>query len=371
MARRSGRSGGKILVITLEYLPPHRSGNGVYAEHVVRALRKLGDVRVLTANYGGDVPGHVMPVSMARRAAALQEGIEFSGKSLRAAEGIKGFDLVVGVDWNSAPPAVAVKKREGCPLVWMPFRIFSYSHEEPSVRGMERDAAREADAVLAVSRTDAALVERFFHRKAGVVHPPLSIEGGREMEVFRNKKENYILAVSRVSPEKGIERLIRAMPFVAPELSLVIAGEVRDGPYHRKLKALATGLGVGGRVTFKGRVGREGLARLYSGAAVYVNPSVYEPFGMSIMEAASQALPVVIDGSGMVGAGELLEGGRSCVMVDMNNAEELAEALNALFHDPAMRRRLDMEARKAAEKLSIGAFEDEINNFILGTIDKG
>ena len=127
MAKRSGRSGRRILLITLEYLPPHRSGNGVYAEQVVRALGKLGDVRVLTAHSAGVVPTHVVPVSISKGTTIIEKGIEFSGKALRAVRGLKDFDLVIGVDWNAALPSIAVKRREKCPLIWMPFRIFLIS----------------------------------------------------------------------------------------------------------------------------------------------------------------------------------------------------------------------------------------------------
>jgi glycosyltransferase involved in cell wall biosynthesis len=259
-----------------------------------------------------------------------------------------------------------MKKKAGCPLLWMPFRIFSHSSDSLVVRKLEKMVAREADAIIALSKADAMLIEKFFDRKARILHPPLTLRRRGSSQ----EKENFVLTVSRVSPEKNIEQLIKAMPKITDALSLIIAGAVTDKGYMAKLKALAENLGVEKRIVFAGRVSREKLPEMYSKAMIYVSPTKYEPFGLSIIEAAYHGLPIVVDSSGLVGAGALFTHGKDCMKVNMDNEDELAEAVNVLFESPDMARELGEKAVKVAEKLTINAFEEKINNFILGVINR-
>lgn len=366
MARRSGRSGVSIIVVSLEYLPPHFSGNGVYAEQIVRALKKRWNVKVVTAYFGGALAEHVIPVSLSTRRSPGEENLEFVLKSLKVLDELTDFNLVIGVDWHSALPSLALRKKADCPLVWMPFRVFSHSSDSLVVRKLEKMVAREADVILALSEADVVLIEKLFDRKAEILHPPLTL---RRRESSR-MKENFVLTVSRVSPEKNIQRLIKAMPGITEALSLVIAGAATNREYMVKLKALAQNLGIRDRVTFIGRVPREKLGELYSKARIYVSPTAYEPFGLSIIEAAYHGLPIVMDNSGLVGAGALFTHGKDCIKVNMDSEEALAEAVNVLFENPDKARKLGEKARKVAEKLTPEAFEEKINNFILGVINR-
>jgi glycosyltransferase involved in cell wall biosynthesis len=363
MARQSGRFGGRLLLISLEYLPPHFSGNGVYAEQVVSALRKRWDVKVITAYFGGALAEYVIPVPMSTRISARENNVEFALRSLRILDELEDFnpEVVIGVDWHSALPSLALKKKAGCPLLWMPFRVFSHSSDSLVVRKLEKMVARETDAIIALSKADAMLIEKFFDRKAScILHPPLTLR----------RRGSSQVTVSRVSPEKNIEQLIKAMPKITDALSLIIAGAVTDKGYMAKLKALAENLGVEKRIVFAGRVSREKLPEMYSKAMIYVSPTKYEPFGLSIIEAAYHGLPIVVDSSGLVGAGALFTHGKDCMKVNMDNEDELAEAVNVLFESPDMARELGEKAVKVAEKLTINAFEEKINNFILGVINR-
>lgn len=368
MARQSGRFGGRLLLISLEYLPPHFSGNGVYAEQVVSALRKRWDVKVITAYFGGALAEYVIPVPMSTRISASENNVKFALRSLRILDKLEDFnpEVVIGVDWHSALPSLALKKKAGCPLLWMPFRVFSYSSNSLVVRKLEKIVAREADAIIALSKADAMLIEKFFDRKACILHPPLTLR----RRGLSQEKENFVLTVSRVSSEKNIEQLIKAMPKITDALSLIIAGAVTDKRYMAKLKALAENLGVEKRIVFAGRVSREKLPEMYSKAMIYVSPTKYEPFGLSIIEAAYHGRPIVVDSSGLVGAGALFTHGKDCIKGDMDNEDELAEAVNVLFESPDMARELGEKAVKVAEKLTINAFEEKINNFILGVINR-
>ena len=368
MVRQSGSCGEKILLITREYLKPHISGNGVYANQLVDALRSHWDARVVTTYVKGPLPRFVVHLPVSSKNWTMKGDAEFILKGLLRFDDIVNLKpcLVVGVDWKSAPLGLVLGKRLGCPLVWMPFRIFSYSSNSVLIRGLEKLIARNADEIIALSSVDAALIKKFFKRKASILHPPVTLEA----QAKPDEKSNVILTVARISPEKGIERLIRAMQRIRPELTLVIAGGVSDKQYFKRLENLSCGLGVEGRVTFTGRGSQNELSSLYSRARVYLSSSIYEPFGLSIIEAAYHSLPIVMDNTGLNGAGTLFTHSQDCLKVDMVHNIKLAEAVNSLFEDPSTAHRLGKNAKNVADQLSSLAFEEKINSFILRVINR-
>ncbi|MBU2652708.1 MAG: glycosyltransferase family 4 protein, partial [Bacteroidetes bacterium] len=343
------------------------SGNGVYANAVASALKKLHRVKVVTASHvEATSPPEVHPVLVSSKRTLEDAGnVEFVLKGLKEVEALSVFNpsLALGIDWHSAPICTALAKTCGCKFIFMPFRIFSYSYKSIFIRKLEELGANYADAIIALSEVDARLMKEFFGRTATIINPPVNVQG------LNKKKRDIILTISRVSPEKRIEKLVCALPKVDSSLSLVIAGHIYSEPYLRELKELSIKLGVENRVTFTGSLPQPQLWKLYSEAKIYVSPSKYEPFGLSIAEAAALGLPVIMDSSGMVGAGELLEDKKSCLKVDVSNEEELADAINLLARNPKLSKRIGRNARKAALKLSKSSFSAEINKFIWSIVN--
>lgn len=356
-----------IILVTLEYLPPLTSGNGVYANAVASALKKLHRVKVVAASHAQTpLAPEVHPVQVTSQRTLEDAGnVEFVLKGLKEVETLSAFNpsLVLGIDWHSAPICVALARTCGCKFIFMPFRIFSYSCESIFIRKLEELGANYADAIIALSEVDARLMKEFFGRTATIINPPVSVQ------VLNRKKRDMILTISRVFPEKRIEKLICALPKVNLSLSLVIAGHISSEQHLKELKELSRKLGVEARVTFAGSLPQSELWKLYSKAKIYVSTSRYEPFGLSIAEAAALGLPVIMDNSGMVGAGELFEDKKSCLKVDVSNEEELAGAINLLARNSKLSKRIGRNARKAALKLSKSSFSAEINKFIWSVVN--
>jgi UDP-glucose:(heptosyl)LPS alpha-1,3-glucosyltransferase len=145
---------------------------------------------------------------------------------------------------------------------------------------------------------------------------------------------------------KGLDVALRALARAADRTaSLWVAGADAVAPW----RALATSLGVAGRVRFLGR--RDDVERLYAAADALLLPTRYDAFGAVCLEAAASGLPVVT--SAAAGAAETLgEGG--LVVADAEDVAGFAAALDALG-DPAVRRARGEAARKAAEAHSIPA----------------
>jgi glycosyltransferase involved in cell wall biosynthesis len=136
------------------------------------------------------------------------------------------------------------------------------------------------------------------------------------------------LCVSRLSPEKGVDVLVRAFDGVPGELALV-----GDGPDREWIVSLA-----GPSVRLLGRIERDELVDWYAAADAFVMPSRSETWGMSMTEAAAAGLPLVA--SEAPGAGyDLIEEGVNGFRVPVEDVEALRRALTRVATDEAFRER--------------------------------
>ena len=174
--------------------------------------------------------------------------------------------------------------------------------------------------------------------------PPGALPGGIE--------QRFILAVGTVEPRKNYPRLLEAYRQIrargtAPQL--VIAG--RPGwAYGDALERIKSEPGV----RYLGHVDEPTLAALYSSASVLASPSLYEGFGLPVLEAMSRGVPAVV---GKTGALPELAAG-AAVVVDAEDPAAIATGIESLLGDEGLRKRLGEEGinrargytwRKAAE----------------------
>jgi D-inositol-3-phosphate glycosyltransferase len=105
-----------------------------------------------------------------------------------------------------------------------------------------------------------------------------------------------LLFVGRIDPVKGLERLLKSMPFIStvrPAHLLVVGGDDSEQVELEKLRCLAGELGISDRVTFRGRVRQDNLAGYYRAADICVMPSYYESFGLVALESLASGTPVI------------------------------------------------------------------------------
>jgi glycogen(starch) synthase len=159
-----------------------------------------------------------------------------------------------------------------------------------------------------------------------------------------------LLYVGRIDPRKGIDLAIEALAQLPGEATLTIAGRGDDG-HLAELRRAATSRGVGDRVSFTARA-RESLPALYAEADVIVFPVTWEePWGLVPLEAMSIGRPVVASGRG--GSGEYLRDRENSLLFDPDSgAGALAEAIEALARDEALRARLRAGGFKTAGGVS-------------------
>jgi glycosyltransferase involved in cell wall biosynthesis len=156
----------------------------------------------------------------------------------------------------------------------------------------------------------------------------------------------YFLFVGNLEPRKNLARTLRAFARIAPSLPdhrFVIAGA--PGWKYEDVLREAARPELAGRVEVRGYVAEDGLPGLYRNASAFVYPSLYEGFGMPVIEAMACGTPVLT--SNVAALPELADG--AAVLVDPLDEAAIADALLALGTDAGLRRRLrDAGPRRAA-----------------------
>jgi glycosyltransferase involved in cell wall biosynthesis len=146
-------------------------------------------------------------------------------------------------------------------------------------------------------------------------------------------QQPYLLHVGQAYPHKNLRRLIQAFAQVAPaypELRLVLAGKPHPTETPQ-LQALAAELGLQQRVEFRAYVPYTELPDLYRGALAFVFPSLWEGFGLPVLEAMACGTPVITS----AGSGTEEAAGAAALLVNPADSLELGEAMALLLKNSA------------------------------------
>jgi glycogen synthase len=218
----------------------------------------------------------------------------------------------------------------------------------------ERLAVERADRVIAVSaqmRTDILANFRVEPERVVVLHNGVDAEAftrteRRDALDRHGVREPYALFVGRISEQKGIFQLLDAARQLPEGVQLVLCASSPDTP--ELLTRLQTA--VSGRPPIRwinAMLPVEEVVQLYSHAAVFVCPSIYEPFGIINLEAMACGTPVVASRVG--GIPEVVQDGETGWLVEPGDPAALAGALQAVLADPARARRMGEAGRRRVE----------------------
>ncbi len=178
-------------------------------------------------------------------------------------------------------------------------------------------------------------------------HPRYRPEARQRAAHLLGIEPPYILALASDEPRKNLRTLLHAyarLPESTPKLVLAGAGKWGRGPIYDMVKEA----GIQERVRFTGYVPDSILPDLYSGARCFVFPSLYEGFGLPVLEAMSCGAPVVT--SNRTSLPEVA--GQGAILVDPTNVAQLAEAMNRVVTNKPFRDELRAKALGQAANFS-------------------
>lgn len=160
----------------------------------------------------------------------------------------------------------------------------------------------------------------------------------------------YILCVSKYSKKKNVESVLRSLQIVLeayPEIRVALVGKW-DKRYRRRIVKLADDLGVRDRIRFLGYVPETRLPAFYANALLFFYPSVYEGFGIPLVEAMKCGTPILTSNRGAIP--EITD--EAGIKLDPGDFRGFAEEIKRIYADPAYREQLTDAGRSRGQEFS-------------------
>ncbi len=379
----------KVALFTNEYPPNVYGGAGVHVEYLSRELARLSrsrsaasatrtwtapDLRVRGYGPWAGAKENTDP-RFAGALDALQRSLAMAKDNLDA-------DVVHCHTWYADMAGFLAKKLWGIPLVLTthsleplrPWKVEQLGNayglsawiERTGARGRRRGHRGLAGDPRATCCAHFAVDPDRVH----VIHNGIDLDEyrpdrvrGRAGPARRRPERPYVLFVGRITRQKGIIHLVNAIPSIDPSLQVVLCAgapdtrEIGDEMTQRVAEVSRDRAGV---IWIQQMIPRADAIQLYSHAAVFCCPSVYEPFGIINLEAMACETAVVASAVG--GIPEVVVPGETGLLVDLEIrpgtfdpvdpaafSRTLAEAINRVALDPALRERFGLAGRKRVE----------------------
>ena len=384
----------KIGILTNEFPPAIYGGAGVHVEYLTRELARLDDasheVCVLAfgkqANPTGNMrvkgiqPVHTWETTDPRHSKAIDPLI----RNLEMAVKLEQVDVVHCHTWYAQFAGCLVKQFQQIPLVLTthslephrPWKVEQLGTGYHVSSWIEKTAYQNADGVVAVSQAMRQDVHDLYgvpFEKTRVIHNGIDLDqyqSGRNDELMRSygvdPAKPIVLFVGRITRQKGIVHLVKAIPQIAPGTQIVLLAGAPDTPEIGQ--EMTTAVEEARKHTsnpiiwIPEMLARDKVIAFYSHADVFVCPSVYEPFGIINLEAMACHTPVVASAVG--GIPEIVVEGETGLLVPVASvsasdpepldpagfAAGLAGGINRILADPDLARQMAVAGRKRVEE---------------------
>jgi starch synthase len=358
----------RVGLLTREYPPDVYGGAGVHVEFLARELRPLVDLEVHCWGEGRGVG-----VARHRPWSALDtanDALRTFSVDLAMAAGLEGRDLVHSHTWYANLAGHVAKLLYGVPHVvtahslepLRPWKAEQLGGGYALSSWAERSAIEAADAVIAVSGAMRADILGCYPAldpaKVHVVHNGIDTtlyRPDRGTDVLErigvDPGRPYVLFVGRITRQKGVPHLLRAVRDIDPAAQVVLCAGAPDTPeIDREFRELFEELSRvrEGVHWIPQMLPRADVIQLLTHATVFACPSVYEPLGIVNLEAMACGTPVVASRVG--GIPEVVEDGKTGLLVDLDDDFEagLAGALDTVLGDRETARRMGEAGRERA-----------------------
>jgi len=379
----------KVCLLTNEYPPHIYGGAGVHVDGLSRELAKTMPVEVRcfgeqrfekgklkVTGFELDARNFTCPKPLQSVFGAVRRCIDFNTTNIEA-------DLVHCHTWYSHFGGILAKLNYAIPLV---ITVHSLEPLRPWKREqlgggydfsvwVEKTALEMANAIIAVSNETRRDIERLFDvdpTRVHVIHNGIDLEQYRRVDSTAALKRHgidptkpYLLFVGRIARQKGIVHLVRAIQFMDKGFQIVLCAGAPDTPeiaVEMKEAVESAAQKRSDIIWIEEMVDREAVIELYSHAAVFCCPSIYEPFGIINLEAMACETAVVASAVG--GIKEVVVDGETGFLVPLEQMKEspfeptnpekfsrdLAARINQLMKDQPLREKFGQAGRKRAEE---------------------
>jgi glycogen synthase len=389
----------KALLLTNEYPPSTYGGAGVHVEYLSRELAKIMEVDVRTfGDQKIDLPNlkvHGFPIDASAFRSPRNLGSIFGAIRRCTDFNTAGVDadVVHCHTWYTHFGGILAKLNYAIPLVitihslepLRPWKREQLGHGYDFSTWVEKTAIEMADAVVAVSQGTKQDVLQLFkvpEERVQIIYNGIDPDEYRPTSAVDelvkygvDLERPFVLFVGRITRQKGIIYLVRAIQYMDPGFQIVLCAGAPDTVEIAQEMKEAVGQANtkhGDLIWIDEMVPKTAVYQLYSHAAVFCCPSIYEPFGIINLEAMACETPVVASAVG--GIKEVVVDGETGFLVPLEQSQtspfepldpdkfsrDLARKINELMRDPELRQQFGKAGRKrAVEKFSWSAIAAE------------
>jgi glycogen synthase len=385
-----------ILLLSNEYPPHIYGGAGVHVDYLCRELTRLDDaahrLQVLcfgdqNKNSGNHAVSGIPEVNgwflRPPPHAPHTKLLDALGRNLVMTGSARDAEVVHCHTWYTHLAGCLIKQSLEIPLV---ITVHSLEPHRPWKREqlgsgynvsswLEKTALQNADGIIAVSgamKKDVIDLYGVAAERVRVIYNGIDVREYRhapDPEVLRaygiDPHRPYVLFVGRITRQKGIVHLVNAIPSIDPGVQIVLcagAPDTAEIAAEMAARVEAARAGTGNTIVWiREMVPRERIVPIYSQAALFVCPSVYEPFGLINLEAMACETPVVAAAVG--GIPEVVVHGQTGLLVPFEPAgpgdpeprdpaaysRDLADAVNRLLRRPEELAAMGRASRRRVE----------------------
>ncbi|MGG5255049.1 glycosyltransferase family 4 protein [Neobacillus sp. SM06] len=363
----------KILMLTWEYPPNVVGGLSRHVHGLSKHLAMIGvEVHVVTAGNGGLPPYEYADGVHIHRVKPLKENDEqflrwIAGLNVAiASEAAKlaakiNFKLIHAHDWLTGAAAMALKDVLGLPLL-ATIHATEYGrnagiHNEMqrAIHEQEQHLLNMADHVIVCSefmREELSLVFGLDKERISIIANGIDcIEALPEKEIAFPKWEGKkrIFSVGRVVSEKGFATLIEAAALVKQAneaIHFLIAGK---GPMLETYRRQIMERNLQEYITFVGYISDEEKDAFYRQCDIAIFPSLYEPFGIVVLESMNHGKPTIASRVG--GLQMILQHMETGLFIEPGDAAQLLEQIHFLLENPQKAQEIGLQGRKMVKSL--------------------
>ncbi|MBU4194780.1 MAG: glycosyltransferase family 4 protein [Actinobacteria bacterium] len=342
LATSLATGGAKVHVVTKDHpgAPDYEESEGVHIHRVV--------------NYPPDIPQEDwVPWTLQFNVALLE-------KAVSVVNDLDNVDVIHAHDWLVAHAAASLKHAYRIPMV-ATIHATEYGRHQGHLPGpmnklihqIEWWLTFESVRTVCCSQYMMEQITNIFQLPGGKVKvipngiDAESFQKDVSVDLFKKKYvdpgDKLVFFVGRLVYEKGVQTVIEAMPRILdkiPNVTFVVSG---SGPHMNQLKSLVGDFGLEKKVKFTGYVDSDDLSAFYRCADLTVVPSLYEPFGMVVLESMAMNTPTIVADTG--GLSEIVVHEETGLKFDPGNPDSLADAMLRILSDEELAARLTHDAR--------------------------
>jgi glycosyltransferase involved in cell wall biosynthesis len=347
--------------IMLRHYGQHGGGVYVYTHSLLKELLSLNDLHEFVLIYNDEkFVGTYQEWDGVREIAVTASNVFFWDQiAVRRIEKEEKFDLIFNPKYSIPLTAKCKTVYVSHGLNWAVLSLPKPWTDYFSHRFLRPRYAQKADAIIAVSNTTRENIVEYLRVSKNRVHTvyhgvddiflrPVTDTEQETVKLQFRLPERFFLFIGQIYPAKNIGRLLQAYAKIGPKLGiyLVIGGEHR---WHCNNELeLIDRLGISSWVIQLGWLERDKLPAIYKLAEALVLPSLYESFGMPLLEAMSVGCPVVT--SNRYGTLEIAKD--AGILVDPENIDSIANGLKKVANDIDIRTQVIRKGYKRASNFS-------------------